>query len=126
MAKILIVDDDPDVIEASRISLEKEGHDIASACNRQEGLGAISQGEPDLLILDVMMERPDDGVSMAQELRQKGMKFPILMLTNLSTVTGMDFGKDDDVIPVDDFQTKPINPGTLVSKVNDLLKGKEN
>jgi DNA-binding response OmpR family regulator len=122
MARILIVDDDPDVVEASRISLEGAGYEVSSAPSRAAGMQAIKTTKPDLLILDVMMDQPDDGVAMAQELRRGGFKVPILMLTNLSNVTGMEFGKDEDVVPVDDFQAKPINPGQLVAKVNELLK----
>ncbi|NLX05954.1 MAG: response regulator transcription factor [Phycisphaerae bacterium] len=122
MARILIIDDDPDVVEASRIPLERAGHQISSAGSRQEGMSAISKQNPDLLILDVMMDRPDDGVAMAQELRRSGFSAPILMLTNLSHVTGMDFGKDEDVVPVDEFLAKPLDPSTLVSKVDELLK----
>jgi len=85
-------------------------------------MSAISKQNPDLLILDVMMDRPDDGVAMAQELRRSGFSAPILMLTNLSHVTGMDFGKDEDVVPVDEFLAKPLDPSTLVSKVDELLK----
>jgi DNA-binding response OmpR family regulator len=125
MAKVLIVDDDPDVVEAGRLVLEKEGHELASAVNREDGLRAIESFKPDVLILDVMMEQPDDGIAMAQELRRKGFKVPILMLTNISRVMGMTYDKDESVVPVDDFQEKPIHPNTLIAKVNALLKKKE-
>ncbi len=121
MAKILIVDDDPDVVEAIRIFLEKEGHETASATNRSEGMQAISDFGPDLMILDCMMEAPDDGFVMAQELKRDGIKFPILMLSSIATVTGLDYGKDGDVVPVDEFVEKPVDPATLMSKVSDLL-----
>jgi len=125
MAKVLIVDDDPDVVEAGRIVLEKEGHEIAGAHNRDEGMRAIESFRPDVVILDVMMEQPDDGIAMAQELRRKGFKTPILMLTNISKVMGMTYGKDDSLVPVDDFQEKPVHPAALIAKVNALLKKKE-
>jgi len=122
MAKVLIVDDDTDLLEAGRLVLEKQGHDIASATNRRDGMQAIESFRPDLLILDIMMEQPDDGIAMAQELRRKGFKAPILMLTSISKVTGMEYGRDDALVPVDDFQEKPIDPASLVAKVNALLK----
>lgn len=121
MARILIVDDDPDVVEACRLLLEREHHDVACACNRTEGMRAIAAGAPELLILDVMMEQPDDGIAMAQELRRGGFSAPILMLTSIARVTGMTFGRDADILPVDDFQEKPIKPATLARKVNELL-----
>jgi DNA-binding response OmpR family regulator len=121
MARILIVDDDPDVVEACRLFLEKERHDVTCAYSRAEGMRAIAAGAPDLLILDVMMQQPDDGIAMAQELRRGGFSAPILMLTSIARVTGMTFGRDDDILPVDDFQEKPLSPATLARKVNELL-----
>ncbi|MBP1628359.1 MAG: Response regulator receiver protein [Holophagaceae bacterium] len=122
MAKILIVDDDPDIVEASQLFLAKEGHQIATATSRSEGMALVESFQPDLLLLDVMMELPDDGFVMAQELRRKGKTFPILMLTSVSTASGLDFGRDSEMVPVDDFQSKPIEPATLVQKVAELLK----
>ena len=121
MARILIVDDDRDVVEACRLLLERERHDVACAYSREEGMQAIAALAPDLLILDVIMEQPDDGIAMAQELRRGGFTAPILMLTSIGRVTGMTFGRDDEVVPVDEFQEKPINPATLSRKVNELL-----
>ncbi len=121
MARILIVDDDPDVVEACRLFLEKANHTVACAYSRPEGMKVIAEEEPDLLILDVIMEQPDDGIAMAQELRRKGFDAPILMLTSIGRVTGMSFGRDDEMVPVDEFQEKPIDPGTLVRKVAELL-----
>lgn len=125
MAKVLIVDDDPDVVEACDLFLTKNGHTTAAAFNRQDGMKKIDEFKPDLLILDIMMEQPDDGIAMAQELRRKGFKAPILMLTSISKATGMNYGKDDSVVPVDAFQEKPVGPDALVAKVNELLKKKE-
>jgi DNA-binding response OmpR family regulator len=89
---------------------------------------AVRSEAPDLVILDVMMEQPDDGIRMAQELRAQGFKKPILMLTSISKVTGMSYGRDDELVPVDDFEEKPIDPQVLVGKVQELLgqEGKKN
>ena len=122
MAKILIVDDDPDVVEAVGLFLKKEGHEIANAFDRDQGMAQIAGFKPDLVVLDVMMEQPDDGLAMAQDLRRSGFKKPILMLTSVSKATGLQFDKDGDLVPVDDFQEKPIEPAVLVSKVKELLK----
>lgn len=122
MARILIVDDDPDIVEASQLFLEKEGHQVASANNRAEGMKQVEAFQPDLLLLDVMMEQPDDGFVMAQELRRKGFRKPILMLTSVATASGLAFGKDDEMVPVDEFIPKPVEPGVLVAKVAELLK----
>jgi DNA-binding response OmpR family regulator len=122
MAKILIVDDDPDIVEASTLFLEREGHTIANAYNRQDGMKSVESFQPDLLILDVMMEQPDDGFAMAQALRRQGWKRPILMLTSVASASGLAFGRDEEMVPVDDFQAKPVEPAELVRKVAALLK----
>jgi DNA-binding response OmpR family regulator len=125
MARILIVDDDPDVVEACRLFLEKEGHQVSAAHNRADGMRAVREGKPDLLILDVIMEEADDGIAMAQELRREKFGAPILMLTSLAKVTGMSYGADKDLVPVDAFVEKPVDPTVLVRKVAELLKGRE-
>lgn len=126
MAKIMVVDDDPDVVEACELVLKKAGHEVSCAGNRKEGLEKVKAEKPDLLILDVMMEEADDGIQMARELRSGGMKMPILMLTSISKVLGMDFAKDKDMVPVNEFVEKPIEPETLVKTVEKLLNGGKN
>ena len=123
MARILVVDDDPDITEACTLFLEKEGFQVASANSRASGMAAISQEPPDLVILDVMMEQQDDGMAMAQELRRKGFAKPILMLTSINKVSGLEYGRDNDIVPVDEFQEKPVDPATLIGKVKRLLTG---
>ncbi len=122
MARILVVDDDPDITFAVSLFLKKEGHDVATAANRAEGMQQLDTFKPDLMVLDVMMEQPDDGIAMAQELRRTGRTLPILMLTSVGRVTGMDFDRDNDLVPVDAFFEKPVKPEDLVKKVAELLK----
>lgn len=124
MAKILIVDDDPDILEVVGMVLEKEGYEIATAASREEGMAAVEKFQPDLIVLDVMMDQPDDGFVMAQDLRKDGFAAPILMLTSVGKVTGMDFAADESIVPVDDFQEKPISPDALIEKVSALLAQK--
>jgi DNA-binding response OmpR family regulator len=121
MPKILVIDDDTDIVDVCRLVLEKEGYEVASASNREAGMKAVEKEKPDLLILDVMMENPDDGIVMARDLRSKGFKAPILMLTSLGKVTGMQYGRDDDLVPVDEFFEKPIESAVLISKAKELL-----
>jgi len=125
MAKILLVDDDPDVVDACRLFLEREGHTVAAAYNRGEGMRAVTVENPDLLVLDVIMEQPDDGIAMAQDLRRQGFAKPILMLTSIGKVTGLTYGRDSDLVPVDAFVEKPVDPAVLVAKVAALLSEKE-
>ena len=124
MAKILIVDDDPDMVEAGRYVLEREGHTVTSASNVESGLKALDEGAPDLLILDVMMEEADDGLVFARAARRKGFTNPILMLTSVNRAMGLNIGKDEEMVPVDEFVEKPVDPAVLVAKVDSLLAGK--
>ncbi len=121
MSKILIVDDDYDLVDAAKTILEAEQYEVVSAFSKTDGMDAMEKENPDLLILDVMMEEADDGFVMAQNLRKKGIDIPILMLTSVGKVTGMQFGKDSEMVPVDSFEEKPISPDRLVSKVRELL-----
>jgi len=125
VARILIIDDDPDIAQACRLVLERHGHEIASAGDREAGMKAIEDFRPDLLILDVMMDQPDDGIVMARDLRKAEFGAPILMLTGIGKITGLEFDKDDSLVPVDDFAEKPLDPATLVAKVDELLGKKE-
>jgi two-component system, OmpR family, response regulator MprA len=121
MAKILIVDDDPDITFATELFLKKAQHEVITASNRADGMKAIEDGNPDLIILDVMMEQADDGIAMAQELRRQGCEIPILMLTSVGKVTGFTYDEDQELVPVNAFFEKPIQPDLLVKKVNELL-----
>ena len=125
MPKILIVDDDPDMVEAGRIVLEREGYTVESASNIVDGLTALEESKPDLLILDVMMEEADDGLLLARQIRRRGHELPILMLTSVNRAMGLNIDKDQEIVPVDEFVEKPVDPATLVEKVKALLAGQE-
>lgn len=119
--KILIVDDDPDIIEAGRLVLEREGYEVEGAPNRADGMKRLEEVKPDLLILDIMMEQPDDGLRMAREIRKAGHTLPIIMLTSVNAAMGLNIDKDEEMVPVDEFQPKPVDPQTLIAKVKKLL-----
>lgn len=129
MAKILIIDDDPDILESMKIVLESKGYKVVSASSGEEGLKKTKQKAPDLIILDVMMETGDKGFDIARELKKdKNYKnIPIIMLTAIKERTGWDFKKeagDETWLPVDDYCDKPLKPDELISKVDTLLKKK--
>jgi len=127
MAKILIIDDDPDITEAIRVVLESKNYKVDNAESGEEGLKKVKINKPDLIILDVMMETGDKGFDVARELKNnpptKGI--PILMLTAIKEKTGLDFKKeagDETWLPVDDYVEKPLKPDQLIAKVEKLLK----
>lgn len=129
MANILIIDDDPDMVLATRLCLESGGHKVDSAADPAEGLKHIKAKKPDLIILDVMMDSATAGFQFALKLRGPDPDpeiaalgpIPILMLTAIHSTTPLRFGPDDQYLPVDDFVDKPFEPETLLKKVNALL-----
>lgn len=124
MALIAIIDDDPDILDASSLVLKSKGHNIVTATNPVDGYKIVTENKPDLIILDVMMDEPDDGFYLAQKFRKEGITTPIIMYTSVSKATGLEFDKSETV-PVDDFVEKPISPEELIKKVENLLKTKE-
>ena len=129
MATILIVDDDPDIVEAMKVVLESKSHQVLAANTGEEGLRKARRNKPELIILDVMIETSDKGFDVAREIKWDPQlkHIPILMLTSLKERTGLDFTKeagDEHWLPVDDFCDKPLRPDMLLSKVEALLKKK--
>lgn len=127
MAKILIIDDDPDITEAMKVVLQAKDYKVTSAKSGEEGLKKVKTDKPDLVILDIMMEKNDTGFDVARELKNSSSTkdIPILMLTAIKEKTGLDFKKeagDETWLPVDDYVEKPMKPEELLSKVEKLLK----
>ncbi len=123
MALIAIIDDDPDILDASSLVLKSKGFDVVTATNPVDGYQIVTERNPNLIILDVMMDEPDDGFFLAQKFRKNGITTPILMYTSVSKAIGLEFGKSE-MVPVDDFVEKPISPEELVKKVESLLQKK--
>ena len=121
MSRILIIDDDPDLVAVAEIYLNGAGYEVSSASNKNDGRKAVEQIKPDLILLDVMMDTEDDGITLAQDLRRDGIKTPIIMLTSMGTITGMEFGRDNEIVPVDEFLNKPVDSETLIDKVKKYI-----
>jgi CheY-like chemotaxis protein len=125
----LIVDDDPDLVEVMRLTLEGKGYQVFSAASGAEALEQVKEIEPDLIILDVMMDYTTEGFQISLQLRSPEpdseyaaySQIPILMLTALHSTTPLRFKPDEDYLPVDDFVEKPLEPRALVEKVEELL-----
>jgi DNA-binding response OmpR family regulator len=120
MAKIAIIDDDPDIVDASTLVLQSKGYTVITAFNPTDGYKIVTEENPDLIILDVMMIEPDDGFFLAQKFRKMNINTPIIMYTSVSKSLGMEFGPSE-IVPVDEFVEKPVSPETLVDKVEKLL-----
>ena len=129
MAKILIIDDDPDIVLAARLCLQSAGHEVFDANNGDKGLSLLESLKPDLIILDVMMASTTEGFQTALKLRSPETNspyaayrdIPIMMMTAIHSTTDLRFAPDQDYLPVDMFVDKPIDPDDLIKKVNTLL-----
>jgi CheY-like chemotaxis protein len=125
--KILIVDDDLDFVEISKLSLERQGYKIQSALNAKEGWKMVEKEKPDLIIMDLMMEHLDAGMVLSQKIKNHPQysSISILMLTSITRDIGLDFtprtGEDLKKLNVDDFSMKPIKAKVLLEKVEKLL-----
>lgn len=121
MALIAIIDDDPDILDASSLVLNAKGYEVITADNPDDGYKIVKEQKPDLIILDVMMNEPDDGFFLAQKFRRENLDIPIIMYSSVSKALGLEFAAGK-MVPVDDFVEKPISPATLIDKVEKLLQ----
>ena len=118
--KILLVDDEPDILEIVGYNLTKEGYKVITASNGLKGVKKAKKEKPNLIILDVMMPEMD-GIEACQQIR----KIPELQNTIITFLTAR--GEDYSLLAgfdagADDYITKPIKPKILVSKVKALLR----
>jgi len=130
--KILIIDDDRDVVELIRITLEANNYDVFSAGNGAKGLKLVKEIRPDLIILDVMMDTATEGFQVSYQIKSKDPKSeyrefsqtPIIMTTGISQKLHMKFSpeQDGDYLPVDEFLEKPVRVDSLLEKITKLLK----
>ena len=129
--KILVVDEDPDIVETTKIVLEANGYQVATASSGTECLSKVKEVHPDLIILDVMMNSLTEGFQVTYKLRNPGAdkeyapyaRIPILMVTGIRKETQMNIHpeKAGEFLPVDDFLEKPIQSAVLLEKVKKLL-----
>lgn len=122
--KILIVDDDPDLVEAVSIILESKGYEVVAAYDGVEGLKRARSENPDLIVLDVMMPNKD-GYEVCKELKadEKYRAIPILLLTAVvenipSSKYTQQMGMETEA---DDYVDKPVEPDELVKRVEALI-----
>jgi CheY-like chemotaxis protein len=130
--KILIIDDDDDLVHTLRLPLEAAGYNVTRAASGAEGLKKVKEVNPDLIILDVMMDSATEGFHVSLTLRSPDpgseykaySQIPILMLTSIHSTTSLRFGPDQTYLPVDAFIEKPIEPAELLRKVREYVNKK--
>lgn len=125
-AKILIVDDSFDYVEAMTTLLESKGYTVESAPNGKEGYQKAKSSKPDLILLDVMMSTKTEGFDTARSFQsdEETNKIPVIMVTGVRKEMSLPFKfePDSDWLPVKAVLEKPIKPETLLRTVEDALK----
>jgi len=113
---ILVVDDDPDIHEIFRAILEREGYAVLIAADAATARKLVKEKNPDLILLDVMMEDVDTGFTLAEEI---GDSVPIIIISSIADSSVKVF--DADKLPVRDILQKPVKPDVLIERVKKAL-----
>jgi len=123
--KILVVDDDPDILEQITAVLIAAGYDVTAADGRSAAEEAILKMKPDLAILDLMMEEKDSGFVLSYQIKKLYGAIPIILLTAVAGATGLSFNDQNrdarSWIKVDTIMDKPVRPEQLRAEVSRLL-----
>jgi DNA-binding response OmpR family regulator len=124
--KILIVDDDIDVITLMKMHIESFGFEVITADSQKGGEAVIEKEKPDLAIFDLMMENKDSGFILSYKIKKKYPGVPVIIATGVTAETGMIFGIDTQEeknwIKADQYLEKSIRPDQLHREINKLLK----
>ena len=123
MAKILLVDDDQDIIAMNRTVFVQRGHEVKVAYSAAEAKKIAQLDPPTLAVLDVMMEDKTAGFELARKLHAMYPEMPMVMLTGISKEMGLGFTfqPDETWLPISKFLEKPVNPRVLADEVDRLL-----
>lgn len=123
MAKILVVDDDPDFVSATKIILEKDNHEVIAAASGDSGFQRARDDKPDLVILDVIMDTVLDGLSVSQRMHDDSAlnNIPIIMVTSIANTDYAELFPTDEYIHINAFLSKPISANELIRQVNKYL-----
>lgn len=125
--KVLLVDDDVDLIEQYTPVLEQAGYQVKGAFDSKEGLEAFAAFQPDVVFVDLSMEQFDSGFVLCQKIKKtdKGSEIPVIIMTSAGHETGIRFSTDTAEekkwIRADDYLEKPVAPRDLVQYLNEKI-----
>ena len=126
--KVLLVDDDIDLIEQNKMLLESKGYEVVTAENVKDAWETFQREKPDAAVLDLIMEEHDSGFVLAHKIKRDayGKTIPVFLLTSATYVTGMKFGvsssEEQEWINCDAWFNKPINIDELSNKLEECLE----
>ena len=116
---ILIIDDDPDIIETVQTILSAKGYAVISASSGRQGIEILQKENPDLILCDMMMEAIDSGMQAARQIRQQKNNVPVFLLSSIAEMTAATTQIRD--LGFNGIIQKPVDPARLVSTVQSML-----
>ena len=119
MARILIVDDDQGFIDSTTKILEGAGFEVITATSPDEGSSQAESGKPDLIMLDVSLKSPEDGLVMGKNLGTKGITTPIIILENVTKAAA--FSTDTTGMAIEAYAEKPLDADKIVNKIKAII-----
>jgi CheY-like chemotaxis protein len=123
MAKILVVDDDPDFVNLTRTILQSRNYEVVTAANGEKALAAMRKEKPDLVLLDIMMSYILDGLDVGREMAEdvELKDIPVIMVTSLTGARAQAEQLSGEYVPVEDWIHKPIDPDALLERIEAAL-----
>jgi len=132
-ARVLVIDDDPDMLETTRLFLERRGYSVLTASSPEEGTRQITDGRPDVVVLDIMMPEGTEGFHWLWKLRKNAdpavREMPVIVVSSIGKAMGLEFkaGEADETgcyLPAQAFLDKPFDPDDLAAKIEAVLSGR--
>ncbi len=119
MAKVMVVDDDPDFVEITRTILLANGYEVSTASNGDEALRLMREDVPDVVLLDVMMSSVLDGVNVSHAMSEDPLlrRVPVVMVSSIASSPSAGMFPTDEYLPIDAWLSKPVQPNELLAKV---------
>jgi len=124
VGKILIVDDDPDFVEYTRIVLDSQGYQVQTAATAEVALRMMREDRPDVVLLDVMMSYVLDGLNIARQMHDDPdlRDVPVIMISAIVSRQEAGLFPTDEYLSVDAFMSKPVDPADLLRQVGELIQ----
>jgi two-component system, OmpR family, alkaline phosphatase synthesis response regulator PhoP len=116
---ILVIDDDPDILDSVKAILGANGFEVETAMSGKEGTEKVKSVNPDLVLCDMMMERIDAGTKVAQDIRKDNPDMPVFLLSSIGSATATNI--DIDKLGFSGVFQKPVDPDNLINVVKDAL-----
>jgi len=133
-AKVLVIDDDQDILDTTRLFLESRGYEVLTAATPDEGSRQVEEGRPDVVVLDIMMPRQTEGFQWLSKLRHhadmRTRGLPVIVVSSIHSTTSLRFHEGDsdetgDYLPAQAFLDKPVDPDKLAEKIEAVLRRAE-